>query len=56
MKLCKRLILFLLVALMLPVTAYAAGSIDKDLAVSLTISYQDGKHAPRRCRVRAFIK
>ena len=43
MKLCKRLILFLLVALMLPVTAYAAGSIDKDLAVSLTISYQDGK-------------
>ena len=42
MKLCKRLILFLLVALMLPVTAYAAGSIDKDLAVSLTISYQDG--------------
>ena len=43
MKLCKRLILFLLVALMLPVTAYAAGSIDKDQAVSLTISYQDGK-------------
>lgn len=41
MKLCKRLILLLLVALMLPVTVYAAGSLDKDRSVSLTISYRD---------------
>lgn len=44
MKLCKRLlILFLLAALMLPATAYAAGGIDREQAVSLTLSYQDGK-------------
>lgn len=44
MKLCKRLLLsLLLAAFVLPATAYAAGSIDKDRAVSLTVSYRDGK-------------
>lgn len=41
-KICKHFIPLLLVFLMLPVTAYAAGSIDTDRDVKLTVSYRDG--------------
>lgn len=42
MKICKHFIPLLLVFLMLPVTAYAAGSIDPNQEVKLTVSYRDG--------------
>ena len=41
MKLCKRIVPVLLVILMLPATAFAAGNIDLRQDVKLTISYQD---------------
>lgn len=41
MKLCKRIVPVLLVILMLPATAFAAGSINLSQDVKLTISYQD---------------
>ena len=40
-KICRCIIPLLLALLMLPITAYAAGSIDKTRDVTLTISYQD---------------